>query len=52
MNFKRIIRNGLNILGIYVIAMICILIMAEKVERLNEIDRLENGISVAIKNSK
>ena len=52
MNLRKIIRNGLNVLAIYVIAMICILIMAEKVERLNEIDRLEKGISVAVKNSK
>ena len=52
MNLRKIIRNGLNVLAMYVIAMICILIMAEKVERLNEIDRLEKGISVAVKNSK
>ena len=52
MRIKKSVRKVLNLILVYVIAGIIIFAMSERVERLNERDRLENKCNVAIKIDK
>ncbi len=52
MKLKKKVKNILKVVGIYVIAMVCVLMMAERVERLNEIERSKNEVSISVKIDK
>ena len=52
MKLKKNIRKVLNLVLVYVIAGTLIFAMSERVERLNEQDRLEKGYDVAVKITK
>ena len=52
MKMKDGVRKVLNLVLVYVIAGIVIFAMSERIERLNEIERLENESKVAININK
>ena len=52
MKLKEGVRKALNLILVYVIAGTLIFAMSERVERLNEQERLEKECNVAIKITK
>ena len=52
MKLKSGVRKALNLILVYVVAGIVIFAMSERIERLNEIERLENETKVAININK
>ena len=52
MKLKDGVRKVLNLVLVYVIAGALIFAMSERVERLNEQERLEKGYNVAVKIDK
>lgn len=52
MKLKEGVRKGLNLVLVYVIAGALIFAISERVERLNEQERLEKECNVAIKITK
>ena len=52
MRLKENVRKALNLVFVYVIAGALIFAMSERVERLNEQDRIEKGCNIAVKNTK
>lgn len=52
MKFKNGVKKGLKLLAVYFLAMLLVLMMAEKVERLNEIEKMEREANVAVKIDK
>lgn len=52
MKLKNIVKKGLRLATIYFIAILCMLLMAERVERLNEQERYEREIAIAEKIDK
>ena len=52
MRLKKSVRKVFNLMLVYIIAGLIIFAMSERVERLNEQDRLEKGCNVSVKISK
>ncbi|MBO5121521.1 MAG: hypothetical protein J6C28_07565 [Bacilli bacterium] len=52
MKLKEGVRKALNLILVYVIAGVLIFAMSERVERLNEQERLEKECNVAVKITK
>ena len=52
MKLKRVIKKGLVLVVVYSCAMFCVLMMAEKVERLEEKEKLQKQCNIAIKIEK
>ncbi len=52
MKLKKGIKKGLKLIAIYSVAMICVLLMAERVERLNEIEKLESEVMAVVNFNK
>lgn len=52
MKLKDVIKKGIRLLAIYSVAMVVVLLMAERVEHLNEIERMEREVNVAVKINK
>ena len=52
MKLKKGIKRGLKLIAIYFVAMICVLLMAERVERLNEIEKLESEVMTVVNFNK
>ena len=52
MKLKERVRKALNLILVYVIAGALIFAMSERVERLNEQERLEKECNVAVKITK
>lgn len=49
---KRVFMRGLALVAVYAFAIICVLMMADRVERLEEKERLQNECNVAVKIDK
>ena len=52
MKIKKVVKKGLVLAAIYACAMLCVLLMAEKVERLEEKEKQQQEYNVAIKINK
>lgn len=52
MKLKNVMKKGLKLLAIYFIAIICMLMMADRVERLNEKERMEKVTEIGMKIDK
>ena len=52
MRLKKSVRKVFNLMLVYIIAGLIIFAMSERVERLNEQDRLEKGCNASVKISK
>ena len=52
MKLKNVVKKGLKLIAIYYIAMICVLLMAERVERLNELEKMESEVMTVVNFSK
>lgn len=52
MRLKMLFKRGLIVAVIYTLAILCILMMADHVERLEEKERLESKQNIAIKIDK
>lgn len=52
MKLKSFIKKGLTLTAIYFVAIIIILMMAERVERLNELERMKKETEISMKFSK
>lgn len=52
MKLKRTVKKGLTLIGVYFLAMMCVLMMAERVERLEEKEKTQIECNVAVKIDK
>ena len=52
MKLKNFVKKGLKLNAIYSLAMICVLLMAERVERLNELEKMESEVMTVVNFSK
>lgn len=52
MKVKEIIRKGIIVVLIYSVAMIGVLLMSDKVERMNELEKEKNQCNLAVKIDK
>lgn len=52
MKLKDGVKKGLKLLAIYFIAILCMLMMADRVERLNEQERMEKVTEIGMKIDK
>lgn len=52
MKLKSFVKKGLTLAAIYFVAIIIMLMMAERVERLNELERMEKEAEISMKISK
>ena len=52
MKLKNVVKKGLKLIAFYSIAMICVLLMAERVERLNELEKMESEVMTVVNFSK
>lgn len=52
MKLKNVVKKGLKLIAIYSLAMICVLLMAERVERLNELEKMESEVMTVVNFSK
>lgn len=52
MKLKKVVKRGIVVVCVYALAMVCVLMMADKVERLEEKERLQKECNVALKIEK
>ena len=52
MRLKRTVKKGLALLGVYFLAMICVFMMAERIERLEVKEKAQIECNMAVKINK